>query len=29
VATTVGPRVARVYLSSGAPVKTVTSAGEP
>jgi alanine racemase len=29
VATTVGPRVARVYLSTGAPVKTVTSAGEP
>jgi alanine racemase len=28
VATTVGPRVARVYLSGGARVKTVTPAGE-
>jgi alanine racemase len=28
VATTVGPRVARVYMSGGAPVKTVTPAGE-
>jgi len=28
VATTVGPRVARVYLSGGAPVKTVTPAGD-
>ena len=28
VATTVGPRVARVYLSGGAPVKTVTLAGD-
>src|SRR5262249_55946880 len=27
VATTVGPRVARVYLSGGAPVKVVTPAG--
>jgi len=29
VATTVGPRVARVYFVDGAPVKTVTPAGEP
>jgi alanine racemase len=29
VATTVGPRVTRVYFSSGAPVKTVTPAGQP
>ena len=28
VATTVGPRVARVYLAGGAPVKTVTLAGD-
>ncbi len=28
VATTVGPRVARVYLSAGAPVKIVTPAGD-
>jgi len=28
VATTVGPRVARVYLSGGSPVKTVTPAGD-
>ena len=29
VATTVGPRVPRVYFVDGAPVKTVTPAGEP
>jgi len=29
VATTVGPRVARVYFSGGAPVKTITPGGEP
>ena len=29
VATTVGPRVARVYFSGGAPVKTITPADEP
>ena len=29
VATTVGPRVTRVYFVDGAPVKTVTPAGEP
>jgi len=29
VATTVGPRVTRVYFVGGAPVKAVTSAGEP
>src|SRR5262252_6412838 len=29
VATTVGPRVTRVYVVDGAPVKTVTPAGEP
>lgn len=29
VATTVGPRVARVYFSGGAPVKTVSPADEP
>ena len=29
VATTVGPRVARVYFVDGAPVKVVTPAGEP
>ena len=29
VATTVGPRVARVYFVDGVPVKTVTPAGEP
>ena len=29
VATTVGPRVSRVYFSQGAPVKTITPADEP
>jgi len=29
VATTVGPRVTRVYFVDGAPVKTITPAGEP
>jgi alanine racemase len=29
VATTVGPRVARVYLSGGVPVKVVTPGREP
>ncbi len=29
IATTVGPRVSRVYYADGRPVKTVTSAGEP
>ncbi|HEX9420067.1 MAG TPA: hypothetical protein VGA81_13520 [Methylomirabilota bacterium] len=29
VATTVGPRVTRVYVSGGAPVKTVTPADQP
>ncbi|HEY4911099.1 MAG TPA: alanine racemase C-terminal domain-containing protein, partial [Methylomirabilota bacterium] len=29
VATTVGPRVTRVYFSGGAPVKTVTPADQP
>jgi alanine racemase len=29
IATTVGPRVSRVYYSGGKPVRTVTPAGEP
>lgn len=29
VATTIGPRVARVYFSGGAPVRTITPADEP
>ena len=29
VATTVGPRVSRVYFSDGAPIKTITPADEP
>ena len=29
IATTVGPRVTRVYFVDGVPVKTVTPAGEP
>jgi len=29
IATTVGPRVSRVYYAGGRPVKTVTPAGEP